>query len=816
MRSNARLRLLAEVSRAFSEAAPGYQSLVQTIARALADHMGDACAVLLRSASGEGLLKAADAHRDLLEQAACRALQADLGVWQISGQSVAAKVASTGVPVLVPEVQPDAFLARVPEAIKPLAARLNVHSLLVVPIRARSSILGSLALVRCRAGDSYTADDLSLLQELADRAGLAIENVRLFEAMQEHAVELKRANEVFRHHAALIDSIPDAVVSTDAQLCIRGWNVRAERIFGWTLQEVLGKPGVEVLGLSAARATNAEAALQQLRQVGTWSTELRLKRKDGSQALMFVSAAALTDDAGQVTGTVSIMREIGKQREAEEAARKLAALVECTDDAIHSLSPDGIVQHWNRASERLFGYSAAEALGRHISFLAGGRNPTQTNMIARAARGERIPPFEAVRMRKDGSKVEIGVTVSPVVDDAGRVTAIAGVARDISERRKLERQLLSAERMASVGMLAAGIAHEINNPLTYVLGNLDVVLAELAAMSGTDADRARELTRMLGDARDGAERIARIVRGLKAFCRTEAEPHVSLSLERVLETALRLADNELKHCARIVKDYGKTPTVIADEGGLVQVFVNLLINAAHALPEDRREQNEVCISTRTDERGRAVVQVRDTGTGIPEAIIGKIFEPFVTTKAAGKGSGLGLSICQRIIASHNGEISFESSRDTGTTFRVTLPAAAAEAQPPLDEEPASYVENIGRRGRILIIDDEPMIGDVLAKILSTEHAVVVCRSGRAAMDCIEAGDRFDGILCDLMMPGLTGMDVYAGLKASVPSQAERMVFLTGGTFTPASREFLESVANPCIGKPFDAKEVRALVRDLIE
>lgn len=812
----AHLRVLEDVSRAFTEATPGFGALVQTIARVMADHIGDGCVIMLLNQSADGLDKVADAHHDRSVEADCRSLEAKIGAWQITGNTLPARVARTGVPELVVEVDPEAVVARVEGAIKSLAARLRIHSLVVVAIRSRARILGSLALVRSRSGHSYTTDDLSLLQELADRAGLAIENARLNEEAKERAAELEVANELSRQHTAFVDNTTDAVISLDAKLCIRRWNRGAEQMFGWSREEVLGSNAFQLLGVEVQDAEHRES-LRQLYLDGHWGAERQLRRKDGTSVLVSAFASALDDEHGQTGGFLLIAKDVGRLRQAEAAARQFAALVKSTDDAIQCMTLEGILQTWNRGAEELYGYTAAEAIGRHISFIAPGKSAAQMAVIEQLSRGERVGSFETVRMRKDGSPVDVSLTISPILDDTGRVTAVSGIARDISERRKLERQLVSAERMASLGVLAAGIAHEINNPLAYVLGNLETLLTDLEeAPYASDAERARAQTEMLLDARDGAERIARILRGLRTYSRTEDVPHIQLSLQVVLETALRLAQHELKHCARIVEEYAHTPPVTGDEGALVQVFVNLLVNAAHALPEEWREKNEVRIVASSDASGRAVVEVSDTGTGIPESIRAKLFEPFVTSKPAGKGSGLGLSICQRIVTAHGGEISFDTNEGVGTTFRVVLPPAVTAPRVTTEGRSAPSANAAARRGSVMVVDDEPVLGELLSKILSSEHDVVVCREGRAALDRIAAGERFDVILCDLSMPGFSGMDFHAELVRRKSALADRVIFISGDAFSVAHRAFLDSVANPWVVKPFYAGEVRELVRNAVE
>jgi CheY-like chemotaxis protein len=207
------------------------------------------------------------------------------------------------------------------------------------------------------------------------------------------------------------------------------------------------------------------------------------------------------------------------------------------------------------------------------------------------------------------------------------------------------------------------------------------------------------------------------------------------------------------------------------------------------------------------------VEVQDTGPGIPLDVIGRIFDPFFTTKPVGVGTGLGLAICRSTIVALGGEIGVESEPDRGTIFRVVLPPARApdEAPPPRAAAPAPA----GRRGRVLIVDDEPRIGAMIRRILASEHDLTVLTSAQEALGRFEQGERFDAILCDLMMPEMTGMDLHAALATLAPDQADRMVLLTGGAFTPKAAQFLDRVPNVRLEKPFESANLRAVVRRLV-
>jgi DNA-binding response OmpR family regulator len=383
------------------------------------------------------------------------------------------------------------------------------------------------------------------------------------------------------------------------------------------------------------------------------------------------------------------------------------------------------------------------------------------------------------------------------------------------------------DRMASLGTLAAGIAHEINNPLTYVIANLQLVEQALAGAPQSprasaratptagdvqQPDRDDGLSARLRNALEGAERIRNIVADVKTFARAADDHRTLIDVRGVMDSAIRVVFAEIRQKAQVVKEYTHVSLVMANAGQLGQVFVNLLLNAAYAVGDSGPDHNVIRVSVRTPSPGQVLIEVSDSGRGIPTEETSRIFEPFFTTKPVGVGTGLGLSICHGIVQSLGGNISVESEIGRGTTFRITLPSSSAASHS--SRPPPLYGTRPALRGRVLIVDDEPQIAEVVRLILQSDHDASTAAGAAQAFELLTAdpaGPAFDVILCDLHMPGMSGMDLYEKLLATRPEVAERIVFMTGGTYTSRSRDFVARVKNTCIDKPVDAAELCALV-----
>lgn len=412
------------------------------------------------------------------------------------------------------------------------------------------------------------------------------------------------------------------------------------------------------------------------------------------------------------------------------------------------------------------------------------------------------------------------------------------IIRDITEERQMEARLLASDRLASFGMLAAGVAHEINNPLTYTMTNLSLAVREVVhlqeekELSARDASpRLAGVVESLRGAEDGAERVRQISRDLRTFSREVTGPPSPVDVRTPLEAALRLAHAQIAPRARLVRRLDRVPLVLADPRKLAQVFLNILVNAAQAIPEPAWSGRDlpaaglglagapepaslpdfIRVRTGTDPLGRAEIEIADSGPGMTPAVKERIFEPFYTTKAVGEGTGLGLSICKNIVAGLGGEISVDSSPGAGTVFRILIPAAEGlEADLTPSGRPSSAVSS-----RILIIDDEPKVGVAIARALEHIHDAIHVTSPLQALQRLEHGEHFDLILCDLSMPEMTGYELCAVLEARHPELLSRVVLISGHAPVWRGQGQARGGVGPprVLQKPIDIEELLAVIAE---
>ncbi len=541
----------------------------------------------------------------------------------------------------------------------------------------------------------------------------------------------------------------------------------------------------------------------------------------------------LKDNLGRLGQTVDhVVEKARLRREARrtderrrEAEGLFRALFDSSLELVYLHDFEGRFVHANDRALALFGYERAELCGLGFDDLL---SDPEDRRRARAAAQHILETGRDSGLHEYAIQVAGGRTVwvevtGTRVDRDGAPLRILGVGRDITERKRLEANLAQSERLASMGMLAAGVAHEINNPLTYVLYNLQSLVDDLPALTealcslrravgearaqellgpvaeALSPEQLRDLHDRANDAVEGACRVRDIVRELKTFSRVDEEQVAPVDLNEAIETAISMALVEIKYRARLVKELGDLPPLLANDGKLAQVFLNLLVNATQAIPEGDVEHNEIRVRTRVDGE-TLVAEVSDTGCGISEEHLGQLFEPFFSTKKPGVGTGLGLFICHNIVSSMGGTLSVDSEPGRGARFVVRLPVEPVEQ---LASGAGRAQHEPGLQGRLLLVDDERHIGAVMAQMLGAAHDTVYASSGARAMDILQEDEEFDGIVCDLMMPEMTGMDLYEWLRARNPRLAERMVFTTGGVFTQKAKDFLRSVDNPRIDKPLD-------------
>lgn len=486
----------------------------------------------------------------------------------------------------------------------------------------------------------------------------------------------------------------------------------------------------------------------------------------------------------------------------------IAEIISAAPGLLALVDRDGRLRAVSRDLAHFIGTACGELIGRPWSELVGAK-PSSTGTSP--AGGDGSTPELAALQCNDRSTRWIEWQAAPV-GGGGKMIAV----RDVTAQRRLEdadSRLVEAERLAVVGSLAGGVAHQINNALTATRLSLGRLISfELARQPMTPIRQHR--LELLQDAREGLARVEQITRELKSFARLDDAPAAPVDVRDVVEAAVALAAHEIRHRAHLVTDLGEVPQVFGTEQGLRQVFLNLLLNAAQSLPESEADHNEVKVACWTDGSGNAVIEVSDTGSGIAAPDLSRIFEPFFTTRPLGAGLGLGLSVCHDVVTAMHGTITAESSLGKGTRMQVVLPPAARPAvRAPQPRHSTAAPDGDGRR-RILIVDDDRPVAAAVALELE-DHDVVVAGSGREAFEILRHDPGFDVVLCDLMMPEMSGMDLYTWLRPIEPSLVERFVFMSGGAFTPRAERFLAETTNPRLDKPFPPDELRRVIGGVI-
>lgn len=537
--------------------------------------------------------------------------------------------------------------------------------------------------------------------------------------------------------------------------------------------------------------------------------------------------AFVTGVAGQIAQAVALLRtfsaKAASERQALETATTLRAMMDSIADGVIVADEEQRVLYSNAAAARLLGDLVESPLGdrptqaRQLLPDQVTPYPPEQLPLGRAIRGERSERVELFVRRSDEAQgAWLSVNAQPVVDSGGRRHGGVAVFRDVTAERSAREQLMVADRMASIGMLAAGVAHEINNPLAAVMGHLDLLSADFEAMTRglPPGDALHDLSEDVVQARVAADRVCQITRDLKVFARAEEERIAPVDVHAVIDSSVRLAWNEIRHRARLIKDFGVVPRVDASESRLGQVFLNLIVNAAQAIPDGRANANEIRIVTKVGADDQVVVEIRDSGAGIAPNILPEIFTPFVTTKPPGVGTGLGLAICRRILSGIGAKIDATSEQGKGSVFRVTFPPSSRPETPSTGPPIALSVAN--KAGRILVIDDDAAVLNMVRRALSREHELVLVARASDALAKIVAGEHFDLILCDLMMPHMTGMELHAKVLEVAPAQIGKLIFMTGGAFSPRTRAFLTDLPNTVIEKPFEIARLRALVNERLQ
>lgn len=599
---------------------------------------------------------------------------------------------------------------------------------------------------------------------------------------------------------SILEAIPDAVIAVNQQGVIIQINSQTETLFGYTRDELIGQ-SIEMLVPERQRSQHHQHresfhSRPKIRRMGS-GLDLYGRRRDGSEFPVEISLSPVSTANGSIV--LSVIRDISdrkrienelrraneeldrrKTREVRESQNRLALIVDSSQDAIIGKNLDGIITHWNRGAEAMYGYTAQEMIGRSISTLSPpDRQDEIVTILQKIGRGERVEYFESVRQTKDGRRLNVSISVSPIHDENGKVVGASAIGRNITAQKKIEDQLRQSQKMEAIGRLAGGVAHDFNNLLGIITACTELLRSRVDSESQEFVDNIVE----------AAKRGASLTRQLLAFSRRQPVQTQILDLNERLKEVSKLLKPLMGDDVEIMlPTRGPTAVVEIDPGQLDQVVLNLAVNARDAMPHGGRliidtgvfDIDESFALEHSMTRGRYVMlAVSDTGTGMDESTRLRIFDPFFTTKESGKGSGLGLATVYGIVKQFGGQIWVYSEPGHGTTFKIYLPSAEHK----LGLAPASRSEAlpVRREGKaILLAEDDPLMRKLTRRMLE-EHGYKVLEAvnGEAALDVIGKSARIDLTLTDVVMKGMNGPELVLRLMDSHPEM--KVVYMSGYT-----------------------------------
>ncbi|MFH0822626.1 MAG: PAS domain S-box protein, partial [Pseudomonadota bacterium] len=650
-----------------------------------------------------------------------------------------------------------------------------------------------------------------------DAAGIALRSVGTVQDITELTqVQLRLENKRARLRT-LVQTIPDLVWLKNPDGVYLSCNSRFERFFGAKEADIVGKTDYDFVDADLADFFREHDRKAIAAGRPSTNEEWITFADDGHRELLETIKTPMYDSDGSLIGVLGIARNITATRKTEEAHRRLATAIEQAAEAVIIADTEGIIQYVNPAAERTSGFSSEELLGKTPRvFKSGEHDATFYERLWAAVKEGEIWSGRFVNRRKDGRLYHEEATISPVKDGSGKITNFVAVKRDITEHLQLSKQLVQAQKMESIGTLAAGIAHDFNNLLQVILGYSDMLLFR---KKPTDPDYGGlHAIRQAGW--DGADLAKRIL----AFSRRQepnARPvNLNHEMERV-EKMLRRAVPKMIQMELIPAD--DLMTVNADPGQMEQVLLNLVVNAQHAMPEGGRLTIETANVTlgmdysRTHldvEPGKYVVlTVSDTGHGMDKKVLEHIFEPFFTTKGLGEGTGLGLAMVYGIVKSHKGHITCYSEPGTGTSFKIYLPAVVQEI-----EQDVAATRRMPARGTetILLVDDENLIRKMAEEMLGMAgYTVLTAGSGTKALEIYRSDkDRIALVILDLIMPEMGGRQCLDELLKV--NQNVKVVIASGYSIYGTSKDAVEAGAKGFISKPYDVKELLSVVRTALD
>jgi PAS domain S-box-containing protein len=596
-------------------------------------------------------------------------------------------------------------------------------------------------------------------------------------------------------HAA-IEQTGDAVELTDREGRLFYVNRAWQGFTGYSSDEALGRTVGQLLRDRAAPLHDSsfyQFTMAELHAGRAWMGAISGRARDGHRIFSEVSVAPFLAEQDDVRGHVALRRDLTHRSERDAALavahHEFRSVIGAMSDGI-SVLRDGRIYFANAAFTEIVGQPEREVIGRLYSEFV---HPDDRNQFEQEHRSK----VTRVRVLRAGDSPRfVEISTAGGVSFEGKPATIV-LSRDTTDYQLAREELSRAEKLSALGSLAAGVAHELNNPLAYVALNLDLLREQKFGPLHVEDREA------LDEAIEGVQRMREIASELRTFTGADGKgPPEPVDVSRAVTSALNIAQNEIRQRAQLSRDCEEGLYVLAHEGALVQVLVNLLVNAAQAITAPSIDDQLISVVCRALPESTVEIVVSDTGAGIPESALAHLFDAFTTSKPRGEGSGLGLAISRRIVHGFNGNISVESALGKGTSVRVELPRATARpsTRPARSRRPPS--SSTTRILRVLVVDDERLIARVLTRVLDP-HEVVVAEDGLAALRILKTDPSFDVVLCDLMMPRLPGAQFYEEVCRLHPRLGPHFVFMTGGAVTASSKEFLRGFAGGVLWKPFD-------------